>query len=136
MGIMLSASGAKYQKDLRSDLVGGLQNITESPLKPHQRLKILKQFLLPRYLHEFVLAPVGDGWLKWLYTSIRSNVRRWLNLLVTLQWISFMRVLFDGGLGISSLRYTIHVMKRRRLDNVLSAADPIPPALFGSSFKN
>ena len=74
LGIMLSASGATLRKDLRSDLVGGLRNITEAPLKPHQRVRILKKFLLLRYLHELVLAPVGDGWLKWLDTSIRANI--------------------------------------------------------------
>ena len=40
----------------------------------------------------------------------------------------------NGGLGLSSLRYAIPVMKRRRLEKVLSAADPILQALFGSSF--
>ena len=55
--------GVKVRKSLREELLQGLNNISRAPLKPHQRM-IMCKFLIPRFLHELALAPVGDGWLR------------------------------------------------------------------------
>ena len=80
LGIMLGAGGVKVRKSLREDLLEGLSNISRGPFKPHQRMVIHRKFLISRFFHEPVLAPVGDGWLRWLDMTLRANVRRWLKL--------------------------------------------------------
>ncbi|CAB4037351.1 reverse transcriptase [Paramuricea clavata] len=134
LGIMLGAGGAKVRGSLRKDLVQGLGNISRAPLKPHQRLVILRNFLMPKYLHELVLAPVGDGWLRWLDTTIRANVRQWLKLPKDTPIAFFHARVADGGLGVTSLRYSIPVLRRNRLEAVCSAVDPLSRALVDSSF--
>ena len=45
----------------QGDLLSPFMFNARAPLKPHQRMVILKNFLMPKYLHELVLAPVGNG---------------------------------------------------------------------------
>jgi hypothetical protein len=134
LGIMLGSGGAKVRSSLRKELVQGLQNITRAPLKPYQRMLILRNFLLPKYLHELVLAPVGDGWLRWLDTTLRANVRQWLKLPKDTPVAFFHARTGDGGLAVPSLRYSVPVMRRRRLEAVQSATDPLSAALVASPF--
>ena len=95
--------GAKVQSSLQKELLQGLSNITQAPLKPHQRMVILCKFLIPRFLHELVLAPVGDGWLRWLDTTLRANVRQWLKLPNDTPVAFFYVRVADGGLAVPSL---------------------------------
>lgn len=134
LGIMLGSGGAKVRSSLRKDLLQGLRNISRAPLKPHQRLRILRNFLLPKYLHELVLAPVADGWLNWLDIAIRANVRQWLKLPQDTPVAFIHAGTGDGGLSVPSLRYSVPVMRRKRLEAVHSATDPISTALAASPF--
>ena len=134
LGIMLGAGGAKVRSSLRKELLQGLNNISRAPLKPHQRMVILRKFLVPRFLHELVLAPVGDGWLRWLDTTLRANVRRWLKLPNDTPVAFFHAGVADGGLAVPSLRYSIPVMRRKRLEAICSATDPLSTALVVSPF--
>ena len=95
---------------------------------------ILHKFLLPRFLHELVLAPVGDGWLRWLDTTLRANVRQWLKLPNDTPVAFFHAGVADGGLAVPSLRYSIPVMRRRRLEAFYSATDPLSTVLVASPF--
>ena len=99
LGIMLGVGGAKIRDSLQNELLQSLKNITRAPLKPHQRMVILKNFLMPKYLHELVLAPVGDGWLNWRDTTIRANLRQWLKLPKDTPRAFFHTGTGDGGLG-------------------------------------
>ena len=95
---------------------------------------ILKNFLVPKYLQELVLALVGNGWLNWLNTTIRANLRQWLKLPKDTPRAFFHAGTGDGGLGVLSLRYSVPVVRRRRLEAVHSATDPLSTALATSAF--
>ena len=116
------------------ELLQGLNNITRAPLKPHQRMVIFRKFLVPRFLHELVLAPVGDGWLRWLDTTLRANVHLWLKLPNDTPVAFFYAGVADGGLVVPSLRYSILVMRRKRLEAICLAMDPLSTALVASPF--
>ena len=131
---MLGAGGAKVRKSLREDLLQGLSNISRAPLKPRQRMVILRKFLIPRFLDELVLAPVGDGLLRWLDTTLRANVRRWLKLPKDTPVAFFHAGIGNGGLAVPSLRYSVPVMRKMRLEAVYSATDPLSTVLNASAF--
>ena len=97
---------------------------------------ILRKFLIPRFLHELVLAPVGDGWLRWLDTTLRANLRQWLKLPNATPVAFFHAGVAEGGLAVPSLRYSIPVMRRKRLETIYSATDPLSTALVASPFFN
>ena len=90
----------------------------QAPLKPHQRMVILQKFLVPRFLHELVLVPVGDGCLRWLNTTLRANVRQWLKLPNETPVAFFHAGVADSGVAVPSLQYSIPVMRRKRLEAI------------------
>ena len=132
LGIMLEVGGSKMRSSMRKELLQGLNNITRAPLKPHQRMLILRKFLVPRILHELVLAPVGDGWLRWLDTALRANVHLWLKLPNDTPVCFFHAGVADGGLAVPSLWYSIPVIRRKRLEASCLATDTLSTALVAS----
>ena len=95
---------------------------------------ILRKFVVLRFLHELVLAPVGDEWLRWPDTTLRANVRQWLKLPNDTPVAFFHAWVADGGLAVPSLRYSIPAMRRKRLEAICSATDPLSTAMVASPF--
>ena len=113
----------------RADIVGklneGLGNITSAPLKPQQRLFILKTNLIPALFHQLVLTANSKKYLKWLDRSVRAAVRSWLKLPHDTPKAYFHAKIFDGGLGIVTLEHQIPLMKIRRIDRLWASNDPV-----------
>lgn len=53
-------------------LEGMLHELSQAPLKPHQRLKILKSYLVPKFTHELVLGHAHRNMLVRLDRLVRS----------------------------------------------------------------
>ena len=67
-----SSPGERIQKSLHS--------ISRAPLKPCQRLFILKKHLLPSLVHGLTFNKIARKALKVADVAIRGAVRRWLRL--------------------------------------------------------
>ncbi|KAL7053995.1 hypothetical protein AAHC03_026638 [Spirometra sp. Aus1] len=101
-----------------------LEEITRAPLKPQQRLILLKRHCLPKLLHQLVLGAVHRNTLKRLDLQVRQAVRKWLKLPADTP-ISFLHTAIrDGVLGVPCLAVLVPFSKRRRLDSVLSSKEP------------
>ncbi|KAL7053754.1 hypothetical protein AAHC03_026830 [Spirometra sp. Aus1] len=101
-----------------------LEEITGPPLKPQQRLTLLKRHCLPKLLHQLVLGAVHRNTLKRLDLQVRQAVRKWLKLPADTP-ISFLHTAVrDGVLGVPCLAVHVPFVKRRRLDSVLSPKEP------------
>uniref|UniRef100_A0ABD2WAI5 Uncharacterized protein n=1 Tax=Trichogramma kaykai TaxID=54128 RepID=A0ABD2WAI5_9HYME len=83
-------------------LVRELTNIASAPLKPQQRLKILRCFLVPRFYHQLVLSRCYLQTLKSPDRQVRAAVRKWLWLPKDVPIGYFHARCLDGGLGIPS----------------------------------
>jgi len=77
LGVNFQPSGPRT---LLGDLTGLLDNLTRALLKPQQRLKALRCFLIPRFYHGLVLGRANIGRLRALDLQVRAAVRRWLRL--------------------------------------------------------
>jgi len=64
LGAKIGALGAIHTPN--EDFVEAMYNITKAPLKPQQRLKILRENLIPKLLHQLVISTVCSGSLKHL----------------------------------------------------------------------
>lgn len=62
------------------DLERMLAEIKAAPLKPQQRLMIVRDFLFPRLIHELVLGHAHRNTLKRMDIMIRRAVKEWLRL--------------------------------------------------------
>ena len=123
LGLHLRSSGATTTALER--LSGQLGNLSRAPLKPQQRLYILKTNVIPGLLHQLVLGRVRTGFLRNLDAEIRKSVRRWLKFPHDLHLANFYARVKDGGLGIKSLEFTIPILKQRRMLKARTSADPV-----------
>ena len=78
LGLPISSRGA--DSNVLPKLRSQLKNIDHAPLKPQQRLFILKQNVIPATYHQLVLGKVSKGLLKGLDCEIRKHLRKWLKL--------------------------------------------------------
>ncbi|VDL91436.1 unnamed protein product [Schistocephalus solidus] len=137
LGVPFSYRG-KVTVGHRPILAGMLDELSRAPLKPQQRVSLLKRHLLPSILHELILGAVHRNTLKRLDTQVRQSVRRWLRLPSDTPAAFLHAPVNDGGLGVPCLAVLVPFAKRRRLDSVLASKEPavraaatVPSALSG-----
>ena len=123
LGLRFSARGAN--SDIGDSLTSMLTNVTAAPLKPAQRLWILRHKLTPKLQYQLVLGETTAGYLRFVDCTIRSAVRRWLKLPHDTPKSAFYADVRDGGLGIQSYEHTIPSLKVRRFCSMVSSTDPI-----------
>ncbi|KAK2575344.1 hypothetical protein KPH14_012788, partial [Odynerus spinipes] len=111
-------------KKVGSNLTTLLSRLTVAPLKPQQRIKILRCFLLPRLYHALVLGQATLGKLRALDVQTRAAVRRWLRLPKDTPTGFFHASTASGGLGIPALTTSIPGLLLGRLGNLSRSAAP------------
>lgn len=111
-----------------------LENITRAPLKPQQRLFILRQFAYPRLIHQLVLGRTNRQQLKSLDLLTREKVRGWLFLPhdTTLAYL-YARA-GDGGIEVPSFSESIPILKINRFRNLERDTDPCVRTLTESTY--
>lgn len=100
---------------VRISLGAELERLSRAPLRPQQRLQILRSYLLPRHLFSWVLGRVTLGYLKRLDVTIRHAVRKWLHLPKDVTTGYFHAPVKSGGLGIPQMSEYIPHLRLKRL---------------------
>ena len=123
LGIFVSALD-NFTK-AQEKLMKGLTNLSSAPLKPQQRLFILRVFLIPKIMHDLVFTNQSDKSLRALDRAIRASVRQWMKWPKDAPLGLFHCTVSDGGLGIPSLRHQVPNLVRDRMANLfMSNNDP------------
>lgn len=123
LGISFSAAGRRCLPVDR-ELQELLTKVSKAPLKPQQRLVVLRFYLLPRLYHRLTLGPWSCGLLARLDVYVRKAVRKWLALPHDVPLGYFYAQVGEGGLGIPNLRTTIPGMQGRRLHKLTTSTSP------------
>ena len=76
----ISMSSRESDSSPEELLTQGLNHLTRTPLKPQQRLYILKTHLIPKLYHCLVLSRSNSSVLKRLNKLVRRSLRTWLRL--------------------------------------------------------
>lgn len=92
-----------------------LVRVDAAPLKPRQKVMILKDYVLPRFHHALVLGGVAPARLRGWDVVIRSYLRKWLHLPHDSPNAFFHAAMRFGGLGVSSLSHWVPLWRRRRI---------------------
>ncbi len=124
LGIQIGTAG-KLKAAVEGDLLLGLERVARAPLKPQQRVEILRSYLIPRLLHRLVLGRVSGGLLNRLDIAVRRSLRTWLRLPsdVSVAWLHSDTQ--DGGLSIPSLRVCVPSMIQHRQEKMMRSSDPV-----------
>lgn len=131
LGVDFTPTGPRKVK---TDLGLYLDRITRAPLKPQQRLTLLRTFLLPRVYHALVLGRATLGKLRALDLQTRASVRRWLRLPHDTPAGFFHAPVAGGGLGVPALSTTIPGLMRERLLNLGKSRSPQMRAIADSTW--
>jgi len=92
----------------------GIEELTRAPLKPQQRMYMLRVHLIPSLIHQLVLDRVTISLLKWLDRISREAVRTWLRLPHD--------VPMAMCLGVPLLATKVRVMRRNRMRRLCQRA--------------
>lgn len=79
LGVSFHALGVRATPILE-ELKDYLAKVAKAPLKPQQRLVVLRNYLIPRLYHRLVFEPISGKRLTKMDRAIRTSVRHWLRL--------------------------------------------------------
>ncbi|KAF5405667.1 hypothetical protein PHET_00813 [Paragonimus heterotremus] len=102
LGIPFNWKG-KLPTTAKQDACSMLRELSQAPLKPQQRVDILRTHLIPRLIHQLTLGVVHKKTLKAIDLAVKSSLRRWLRLPNDVSNAFFHAAINDGGLGIPHL---------------------------------
>ena len=109
----------------KSDLEEMLLKLSQAPLKPQQKLVLLKSYVIPRYLHNLVLGRITKGLLTSLDMSVNAKVKEWLRLPTDVADGFLYASQKNGGLGIPKLSLQIPILILKRLRKLAKSEDSV-----------
>jgi Reverse transcriptase (RNA-dependent DNA polymerase) len=129
LGVDFSPSGPS---STRADMVKYLQRISKAPLKPQQRLLVLRDYLIPRYAHKLTFGRVTAGHLRRVDIRIRQAIREWLRLPHDVPVGYYHAPVKEGGLGIRMFEVDVPLQRKLRIDR-MSDTDPLMKVIKGAA---
>uniref|UniRef100_A0A3Q2DQB8 ribonuclease H n=1 Tax=Cyprinodon variegatus TaxID=28743 RepID=A0A3Q2DQB8_CYPVA len=123
LGVQINPCKGIVPPDLTSKDEDILSSISNAPLKPSQKVQILKTYALPRVIYEADKAMVRNCTLTKADNMIRSRVKEWLHLdPSTADGLVYKRTR-DGGLGIPRLQRSIPMIQLKRILGLKASDD-------------
>lgn len=95
-----------------------LKELKKAPLKPYQRLQLLRYHAVPKFIHELVLGHAHRNTLKKLDCLTRAAVRQWLRLPSDTPLGYLHANVKDGGLGIPCFSTSIPLLQQKRFEKI------------------
>lgn len=118
------ATLGKTIPDSYRTLLDGLHELSRAPLKPQQRMYLLRVHLIPSLFHQLGLGDsVTKGMLGRLDRLVRKFVRQWLKFPKDAPIPLFYARASDGGLGLQELQVAVPLQRRRRLERMIATAE-------------
>ena len=107
-----------------------LNRVAKAPLKPQQKLVLLRDNVMPKFLHELVLGRVTKGLLESFDQHTRSTIRSVLRLPGDTPVHFFHAPIAAGGLAVTMLSESVPRYILRRIRNLTKSTDPAVCDLF------
>ena len=114
LGVPFTADGRTTSNPVEA-IGEALAKLSKAPLRPQQRLFVLRVHLLPKVFHVAALGCIRIGVLNKVDRLVRKAVRRWLSLPDDAPNAYFHAAIRDGGLGIVAMRWNGPLLRYRRL---------------------
>ena len=105
---------------LREKVQKSIHAISRAPLKPCQRLYVLKVHLIPSLVHTFTFENISLKALASSDTAIRKATRKWVHLPEDVPIPFYHTPIKYGGMGIPQLKEWVPRLRIQRLKGILS----------------
>lgn len=126
LGVSFSSKGAEVAT---VNIEDDLRRLSRAPLKPQQRIHILKAYVISRQQQRLVLSRTTAKGLGKIDKQIRRYVLEWLKLPDDVPVAYLHAPVKSGGLGIPCLRLWVPLMRQNRLEKAISGGGAIMMAL-------
>lgn len=123
LGVQFSPQGKMVKP--QTAIMNLLEKVKRAPLKPQQRLFILRVYVIPKLYHQLVLGRTRMANLKEMDTKVRTAIREWLRLPHDTPVAFFHAEVAEGGLGIPSIRWTVPRLILERVGNLRKSPCPL-----------
>lgn len=121
-------------KNTTGYLVEMLDKASKAPLKPLQKLHLLRTYLIPKLVHRLVMGATTCAVLRRCDRLIRHHVRKWLHCPAWTPIAYLHAKLRDGGLGVHNLQQWIPILKASRVEQMLQQHDPAIAAIVSDKY--
>ena len=118
LGVPFTSEG-RITTNIRVLLREKLGKLGSAPLKPQQRLWILRSTIIPALLYHLTSGSIKIGLLRSVDRDIRASVRKWLSLPHDCPNAYFHADKKSGGLSIPSLRYIAPLQRQVKLETLM-----------------
>lgn len=123
LGVQVGPGRGVMEPDLIPTVHTWIERITEAPLKPSQRMRVLNSFALPRIIYQADLGKVTVTKLAQIDGIVRKAVKKWLHLSPsTCNGLLYSRNR-DGGLGLLKLERLIPSVRTKRIYRMSRSPD-------------
>lgn len=114
---------------MKPELIVDLAKIGQAPLKPQQKLHLLKTHVLTKYVHSMVLGDSGAKVLRIVDKVVRRSLRKWLDLPKDTPKAFFHAPVKSGGLGVPLFGIDVPRWRLKRLEGFVLKGSPCAIAL-------
>ena len=101
---------------------GMLANLRKAPLKPEQKIKILKENVIGKWQHTLRLSDCGIGKLKEINQLVKAFYKKVLHLPV---WTSDAWIYANQGGNLQDILVTILACRKKAATKLLTSNDPL-----------
>ncbi|MCC7304188.1 reverse transcriptase family protein [bacterium] len=125
LGINFTSMGTEHIKTIRIQFEKITQKLIVTPLKPHQKINLIRSFIIPRFIYKLTNIEIYPESLKKLDIYIRKIVRTILHLPQSLSTEFYGLPIREGGLQIPILSETIGTAKIKIYKSIMRSKDNI-----------
>lgn len=126
--------GANSCGVMPTGLIDDIEKVSRAKLKPQQKLLLLRQFVLTKWLHELVLGKTSQKMLRGVDKVIRKFTRKWLHFPKDVPNAYIHCAHRHGGLGVFSLELGIPRMRLCRIQAFIDRDSAMARVFAGSNF--
>ena len=130
LGLRTTGTGIA-RADTKAELRQKLQRLSDSALRPQQRIHALRTHVIPGLNYALALGKSGKGYLKSLDKMVRQFARRWCHLHHDTPNSFIHAPAKEGGLGIPCIENNILRSRAQRYGKMEHSQDPAIKALWG-----
>lgn len=121
-----------FTKPSLRHLADWLSKLERAPLKPAQKLELLRSFLIPKLFHGFQVPTILAKTLRAADRLIKRSAKKMAHLNIHTGDQFFHAKIRDGGLGFPCLRQLIPVIMRGRMERLRDCGDPFITSVLSS----
>lgn len=111
-----------YEVNTIRDVLNRIQLL---PIKPMQKIALMRSYILPKYTYGLIARPPSRGILKEIDTTIRDSARKMLHLHHTTSNFFFYTPQRQGGLGLLEIEKLVLIAALRNGIKALRSSDPV-----------